>query len=95
MTGLPSRRFCNAVSDEPGPLPARCSRRPHETGEHDWTPSQEALAHVRLQQQALTSATLAAMGPQRRGTILTPGTGGDRLPGSRGVVRRVKARWKA
>lgn len=93
MKSTPARHFCNAVADEPGPLPGRCSRPPHAIGDHNWTPSAEALARVDLQQQALASATIAAMSRQSRSSVLTPSAGGDRLPGPRGIVRRVKARW--
>jgi hypothetical protein len=86
--------FCNAVADEPGPLPARCSLPPHETGDHDWTPSAEVLARVDLQRQAITSETAAAINQTRHQAPATPTAvgAGDRLP-ARGAVRRVKARW--
>lgn len=88
--------FCNAVADEPGPLPARCSRRPHATGDHEWgSPDRLALEHVALQQQEIATATIAAISASRVKPSSSPETGGDRLPGTRGVVRRVTARWTA
>lgn len=87
-------RFCNAVADEPGPFPARCSLPPHETGEHDWTPSAEARRYTDEQQQQLSGATAAAILATRRRSP-RPTSAGDQLPPRKGVVRRVKARRNA
>ena len=82
------RVVCNAVSNEPGPLPARCARMVHETGDHDWVPGHNVRRRVDLQRQALTSATNAAIVPPAEAP-------GDQLPVGKGTVRRVIARWPA
>lgn len=47
------RSHCNAVNDEPGPLPARCSRPPHKHGSHDWVPGSQALRHADFARQSI------------------------------------------
>lgn len=84
------RETCNAVADEPGPLPARCSRLVHETGDHDWVPGPRARRRADLQRQAVTSATNAAIVPP----TVSAASPGDQLPVRKGTVRRI-ARWTA
>lgn len=91
-----TRELCNAVEPVPGPLPGRCALPPHDDENHDWVPGAELLQRAQGAQQALTSASAAAINasrPEARMAAAAAGAG-DRLPG-RGVVRRVVARWKA
>lgn len=86
--GTVIRETCNAVSDEPGPLPARCSRLVHETGDHDWVPGSRAQRRADLQRQAVTSATNAAIVPP----TVSAASPGDQLPVRKGTVRRIARR---
>lgn len=89
------RELCNAVEPVPGPLPARCSRSPHQGEDHEWMPSMAVLQRVDLQRQAITAESAEAISRTRHEAapvIAVAADAGDRLP-ARGVVRRVKARW--
>ena len=83
------RVVCNAVSGEPGPLPARCARMVHETGDHDWVPGHNVRRRVDLQRQALDAATNTAIVPPAA-EATSPS---DRLPVGKGVERQVIETW--
>lgn len=53
LLNLVTREFCNTVSTDPGPLPARCSRPPHYDGDHDWVPGPDVRRHADLANQSI------------------------------------------